>query len=481
MEPLPIVIVLGLTVGAAVAAVYLWRARREPGRVGRVGPGPTGGRVPASADAKQRVFDELVQALRVQSQSDRRSPGVLLVAGAGISVPAVPAARALAEQAARRAYEVAMGRELGPGATVTPVKQWASRLGVPDIGDLPSVATSLWIDQVSFYDWLLSVYGPTHRLDTHCMIARLMRGGAIGLVATTNFDWYLEEALWEEFRHPCVVNTLEAKWVGGNPCLVKLHGDVLRRNWRLLQGDCDKPLPAAIALKLAEELQERPAIVLGYSGSDGGVMSVFHTVAARSGSTFSGGLWWVVYYPLTPEERKDYEQEQARARHAGVASPAPPYEDAHREFVAEQLARAPRLQPLLQDGAVRLLPWHDAGDLLDRLSTALTPGHAGLGVEAAPPAAREYLPRGCRGAMAHDSDWLSLTGVAEEGWLVREWHTAGLVPPPPEFEGFRSEAERTIQEKGQFDGNRYCLTDFRPTWRGHDERPLLDLYFGDSR
>jgi len=104
----------------------------------------------------------------------------------------------------------------------------------------------------------------------HRAIARLVRGGYVRVVLTTNFDRLLEDALRDEGVVPTVLATADAvagsvPLVHEGPMVVKLHGDYLDTRILNTPQELEKYSPEMDAL-LDQVLDEFGLVVCGWSG-----------------------------------------------------------------------------------------------------------------------------------------------------------------------------------------------------------------------
>lgn len=115
--------------------------------------------------------------------------------------------------------------------------------------------------------------------ESHFLIADLVKKGLIKVILTTNFDRLMENALETEGIHPTIVSSEEELKTSlsreHSDCwILKLHGDYKRLNIRNTTKELEK-LDDNIKKEFQEVLDKYGILVIGYSGSDEGIMSCF--------------------------------------------------------------------------------------------------------------------------------------------------------------------------------------------------------------
>ena len=86
----------------------------------------------------------------------------------------------------------------------------------------------------------------------------------------------------------------------------------------------------------------------------------------------------------------------------------------------------------------------------------------------------------CRAHLAHDSDYLQLTGVPADGFVIEATYQPVEAPVPIPFRQFQEKELELMRTAGQFNGNRWNLADFWQRWERINERPVLQFHFWNS-
>ena len=104
----------------------------------------------------------------------------------------------------------------------------------------------------------------------HHAIARLVKGGVVRVIITTNFDRLIENALREIGVEPTVIKSDDdlsgaVPLIHSNCCIVKIHGDYLDTRIRNINDELTE-YSAAMDAMLDRVLDEHGLIVCGWSG-----------------------------------------------------------------------------------------------------------------------------------------------------------------------------------------------------------------------
>jgi len=115
--------------------------------------------------------------------------------------------------------------------------------------------------------------------DAHNVIADMVEKGLIKAIITTNFDRLMESALEERGISPDIISDetdilKKTDREHSNCWILKLHGDYKNSNIKNTEKELEK-LNEEIEEIFMEVLNKYGVIVIGYSGSDEGVMSCF--------------------------------------------------------------------------------------------------------------------------------------------------------------------------------------------------------------
>jgi NAD-dependent SIR2 family protein deacetylase len=115
--------------------------------------------------------------------------------------------------------------------------------------------------------------------ESHYLIANMVKNGFIKVIVTTNFDRLMEDALTNK-DVPFTIISSDEELESSHPrehsnCwILKLHGDYKRLNIKNTKEELEN-LDTKIEKEFQDILDRYGIIVMGYSGSDEGVMSVF--------------------------------------------------------------------------------------------------------------------------------------------------------------------------------------------------------------
>jgi len=131
----------------------------------------------------------------------------------------------------------------------------------------------------------------------HKLIAKLIEIGHLEIIFTTNFDPLLEDAIRE--NENCLAPKIAAhsesvtdiKITESGPKIIKLHGDYLFSNIKNTAEETEQ-LTKNMREKLRSVLAEKGLVVLGYSGNDNSIISIFEQIAF-DGGFFPYGLYWL--------------------------------------------------------------------------------------------------------------------------------------------------------------------------------------------
>jgi hypothetical protein len=153
--------------------------------------------------------------------------------------------------------------------------------------------------------------------ESHLMIGRLVHSGFLDAVFTTNFDTLMEEGIYKVIGSAVKV-AAHAETVSDIlvtetcPKVIKLHGDYLFSDIRNTEEET-KTITRSMHQKLRTFLSERGLIVLGYSGNDNSVMSLFEEMAYE-GRFFPYGLYWLHLETSPPNGRVISFVEQSKGK-----------------------------------------------------------------------------------------------------------------------------------------------------------------------
>lgn len=126
--------------------------------------------------------------------------------------------------------------------------------------------------------------------DFHRLVAKMVKKNTIKVILTTNFDRLMEKALEDEsIDYNVVASSDDLVYIKprehSNCRIMKLHGDYQKANIRNTKKELQK-LESGMEKEFQEILNRYGIIVIGYSGSDEGVMSCFE----RRNSKYT--LYW---------------------------------------------------------------------------------------------------------------------------------------------------------------------------------------------
>lgn len=148
----------------------------------------------------------------------------------------------------------------------------------------------------AFLDQLLTCYAPS---ETHHRIAELYIQGYVSGLITTNFDRFLETALYLRSGRPIHVHingeTLLGKQLRKDAHhVVKLHGDLLFEDMGNLKDEMDGRVDSVMKKAVNQLLNDSALLVLGYGCEDPNVRCLLESVAA-SPNGLNGGFFFVAY------------------------------------------------------------------------------------------------------------------------------------------------------------------------------------------
>jgi len=149
------------------------------------------------------------------------------------------------------------------------------------------------------------------------MIGQLIRDGFLDAVFTTNFDTLLEEGIRNVVGRTVKVaahsETVSDVLVTERcPKVIKLHGDYLFSDIKNTEEET-KEITKGMHQRLRMFLRERGIIVLGYSGSDNSVMTLFEEMSYE-GCFFPYGLYWLHLEASPPNGRVVSFVEQSKGK-----------------------------------------------------------------------------------------------------------------------------------------------------------------------
>jgi hypothetical protein len=132
---------------------------------------------------------------------------------------------------------------------------------------------------------------------THLSIAKLIELNYLDVIFTTNFDSLLEDAI--RGNGNCLTpkvashsdSIADVLLTEPGPKVIKLHGDYLFSDIRNTKEETER-LTINMRQKLRSFLREKGLIVIGYSGNDHSIMSIFEQIA-YNGESFPYGLYWL--------------------------------------------------------------------------------------------------------------------------------------------------------------------------------------------
>jgi len=149
----------------------------------------------------------------------------------------------------------------------------------------------------------------------HNSLAKLVEREFIQILLTTNFDSLIEDAI--RGNGHCLTpkvaahtdNIVDILLTEPGPKVAKLHGDYLFSDIRNTEEET-RTLTENMRNKLRAILAERGLIVIGYSGSDNSIMSVFEQMTYDEGF-FPYGLYWCYLDTHPPRPRVESLVEKA--------------------------------------------------------------------------------------------------------------------------------------------------------------------------
>jgi hypothetical protein len=254
--------------------------------------------------------------------------------------PAIDATTAAAFAMCGRpgAYALLLGSGISTGAGV-PTGWWIVKLLIgrlatvagEDVGDDPEAWYEAKYGEHPTYSRLIEGLGltiaerqalitgflsddkgdPRRPAPAHHAVARLMRGGWVRVVVTTNFDRLLETALSEAGVNATVLATVDAvagavPLVHAGPVVVKLHGD--QNDPRILNTEVELDEYEDEVNRLLDVVfNDYGLIVAGWSAqSDRALRAAIERAPSRRFTTF-----WTAYSELSPESQALVEARQA--------------------------------------------------------------------------------------------------------------------------------------------------------------------------
>lgn len=219
-------------------------------------------------------------------------------------------------------------------------RDFYNSLGKPPISDKELL--SWYIDQKllqqpeMLYSDALNLIGDTPRSRQHYLrrffegkkpgvchqsIAKLIELGYIDIILTTNFDSLIEDAIRENSN--CLAPKVAAHsepvadilLTEPGPKVIKLHGDYLFSDIKNTADETEK-LTKNMRNKLRNVLAERGLVVIGSSGNDNSIMSIFEQMVF-DGGFFPYGLYWLHLRKYPPRDRVKLFVKQAGGRLLG--------------------------------------------------------------------------------------------------------------------------------------------------------------------
>lgn len=145
---------------------------------------------------------------------------------------------------------------------------------------------------------------------THHLIANMVKNGLIKIIITTNFDRLMEDALNSADVDYTIISSGE-ELTASHPrehshCwLLKLHGDYKRLTIKNTTKELEK-LDLNIESELQEIIDRYGIVVMGYSGSDEGVMSCFE----KRNSKYT--LYWLTRSEPTDRIKELIDKDEGR-------------------------------------------------------------------------------------------------------------------------------------------------------------------------
>jgi tetratricopeptide (TPR) repeat protein len=168
------------------------------------------------------------------------------------------------------------------------------------VGDIGAKALSNALVEMLAGEWE-SYFDVVHALDAaepngaHRAVAKLVRGGVIAGIVTTNFDTMIERALVEEgIAFVCYAARHDYRREDHSKCQVfKIHGSAGSGSMLIdTVGQKLRGLPPYVRARLEQVFRQHPVLVLGYSGGD----LEFGTdyLALRCLPKGTDRIWWVI-------------------------------------------------------------------------------------------------------------------------------------------------------------------------------------------
>lgn len=202
----------------------------------------------------------------------------ILFAGAGVSKDAgIPTAWDVMLKTAGLLYAESVKNEVKDPDIDLEIWLKNSQYGQMSYAEMMDQIYPNYPDQQSFLNKAL---GKQPIGDVHLLIAEIARRGIIRAIITTNFDDYLEKALEENKIEVQVISNTE-DLTNCEPLIqckkfriYKPHGTLGRGAIRNTSKDLEK-LSTKMEEELVRVLSEHGVIVLGYSGRDNGIITVF--------------------------------------------------------------------------------------------------------------------------------------------------------------------------------------------------------------
>ena len=233
-------------------------------------------------------FERLIRLLR------EKTP-LIILAGAGVSVGSgIPLAarvvRSLQEAHRRTNARLAALDPNGPGA-------YAKAM------ELAFTGVTASSERRAFLDQLLSHHVPS---ECHHRIAQLTDAGYLRYVLTTNFDQFLETALFLNGSRAVHVHiygeTLSSKQrIPDALHIVKMHGDLLFEDLGNLEHEMDGRVDEIMTEALGDLLEGAALLTIGYGCQDQNVRRLLEHIAS-SPRGMDGGFFFAAYDPSEAEK-----------------------------------------------------------------------------------------------------------------------------------------------------------------------------------
>lgn len=174
---------------------------------------------------------------------------------------------------------------------------------------------------------------------SHIAIAKLIEYDHFHIVFTTNFDPLIEEAVRNNGKclSPKVAahedTVADVLMTEPGPKVIKLHGDYLFSDIKNTE-DETSTINSNMRDKLRHVLNEKGLLVIGYSGSDNSIMSIFEQMVYDRGF-FPFGLYWFHRVGSPPSDRV-----VSFVKHAGGQLHAIESADSFLNELADRLGRS---------------------------------------------------------------------------------------------------------------------------------------------